>query len=174
MDSPSIPWLFDPRLRGEDGFPHLPRRPADGQLHGLCGAPRQRAHPGPARAEPHRLAALPARLQKDWSPFLGGLGQPVADAMKFLLKEDFVPAHVNKFYFWIAPCLAMMPALVTLAAIPFGSEFLGAEDGGGRYQCGHALHVRDLQHRRLRHRARGVVVELEILRSSAASAALRR
>src|SRR5438270_10898694 len=39
---------------------------------------------------------------KDVSPFLGGLGQPIADAVKFLLKEDFVPAHVNKIYFWIA------------------------------------------------------------------------
>ena len=64
-------------------------------------------------------------FKKDWSPFLGGLGQPVADAVKFLLKEDFVPAHVNQFYFWIAPALSMMPALVTLAAIPFGSTFLG-------------------------------------------------
>jgi len=63
--------------------------------------------------------------KKDWSPFLGGLGQPIADAVKFLLKEDFVPAHVNKFYFWIAPALSMMPALITLAAIPFGSTFLG-------------------------------------------------
>ena len=62
---------------------------------------------------------------KDWSPFLGGLGQPIADAVKFLLKEDFVPGHVNKLYFWLAPTLAMMPALVTLAAIPFGSTFLG-------------------------------------------------
>ena len=61
----------------------------------------------------------------DWSPILGGLGQPVADAVKFLLKEDFVPAHVNKFYFWIAPSLAMMPAIVALAVIPFGSTFLG-------------------------------------------------
>ena len=65
-------------------------------------------------------------LKKDWSPFLGGLGQPVADAVKFILKEDFVPAHVNKLYFWIAPALAMMPAIVTLAAIPFGSTFFGA------------------------------------------------
>ena len=64
-------------------------------------------------------------VKKDWSPFLGGLGQPVADAVKFLLKEDFVPGHVNKLYFWLAPCLAMMPAIVTLAAIPFGSSFLG-------------------------------------------------
>lgn len=64
---------------------------------------------------------------KDWSPFLGGLGQPVADAVKFLLKEDFVPGHVNKLYFWLAPTLAMMPALVTLAAIPFGSTFMGVK-----------------------------------------------
>ena len=65
-------------------------------------------------------------LKKDWQPFsLGGLGQPIADAMKFLLKEDFVPASVNTIYFWMAPCLAMMPALVTLAAIPFGTELAG-------------------------------------------------
>jgi NADH-quinone oxidoreductase subunit H len=66
-------------------------------------------------------------FKKDFSPFLGGLGQPVADAVKFLLKEDLTPGHVNKPYFWLAPCLAMMPALVTLSAIPFGSEFMGVK-----------------------------------------------
>ncbi|HEX8372604.1 MAG TPA: complex I subunit 1 family protein [Chthoniobacterales bacterium] len=66
-------------------------------------------------------------FKKDFSPWLGGLGQPVADAVKFLLKEDFVPAHVNKLYFWLAPTLAMMPAIVTLAAVPFGSEILGVK-----------------------------------------------
>ncbi len=60
-------------------------------------------------------------FKKDFSPWLGGLGQPIADAVKFLLKEDFTPGHVNKPYFWLAPALAMMPALITLAAIPFGS-----------------------------------------------------
>ncbi len=54
-----------------------------------------------------------------------GLGQPIADAMKFLLKEELTPAHVNKFYFWLAPGLAMVPALLTLAVIPFGSTVLG-------------------------------------------------
>jgi NADH-quinone oxidoreductase subunit H len=66
-------------------------------------------------------------FKRDFSPFLGGLGQPVADAVKFLLKEDFVPAHVNKPYFWLAPCLAMIPSIVVLAAIPFGSTFLGVD-----------------------------------------------
>src|ERR1700709_219037 len=64
-------------------------------------------------------------FKKDFSPFLGGLGQPVADAVKFLLKEEFTPAHVNKFYFWIAPCLAMVPALCTLAVVPFGNFLFG-------------------------------------------------
>jgi len=66
-------------------------------------------------------------FKNDFSPILGGLGQPVADAVKFLLKEDFVPGHVNKPYFWLAPCLAMIPSIVTLAAIPFGSTFLGVD-----------------------------------------------
>ena len=63
--------------------------------------------------------------KKDFQLPLGGLGQPVADAVKFLLKEDFTPAHVNKFYYWLAPCLAMVPAILTIAVVPFGSTFLG-------------------------------------------------
>jgi NADH-quinone oxidoreductase subunit H len=54
-----------------------------------------------------------------------GLFQPIADAAKFLLKEDFTPAHVNTFYYWLAPCLAMIPAITTLAVVPFGSSLFG-------------------------------------------------
>jgi NADH-quinone oxidoreductase subunit H len=54
-----------------------------------------------------------------------GLLQPIADAAKFLLKEDFTPAHVNTFYYWLAPCLAMIPAITTLAVVPFGSSLFG-------------------------------------------------
>jgi len=50
-----------------------------------------------------------------------GLLQPIADAVKFLLKEDFTPGHVNKFYYWLAPALAMIPALTMIAVVPFGS-----------------------------------------------------
>jgi NADH-quinone oxidoreductase subunit H len=54
-----------------------------------------------------------------------GLFQPIADAAKFLLKEDFTPTHVNTFYYWLAPCLAMIPAITTLAVVPFGSTLFG-------------------------------------------------
>src|SRR5205823_3406362 len=54
-----------------------------------------------------------------------GLFQPIADAAKFLFKEDFTPAQVNKFYYWLAPCLAMVPAITTIAVVPFGSTLLG-------------------------------------------------
>src|SRR5947207_2296274 len=50
-----------------------------------------------------------------------GLGQPIADGIKFVLKEDYTPAHVRKGYFWLAPAIAMVPALLTIAVIPFGS-----------------------------------------------------
>jgi NADH-quinone oxidoreductase subunit H len=55
-----------------------------------------------------------------------GLLQPIADGLKFILKEDFTPEHVRKGYFWLAPGLAMIPALLTIAVIPFGSN-LGSQ-----------------------------------------------
>jgi NADH-quinone oxidoreductase subunit H len=54
-----------------------------------------------------------------------GLFQPIADVAKLLLKEDFTPRHVNTFYYWLAPSLAMMPAIITMAVVPFGSSLLG-------------------------------------------------
>jgi NADH-quinone oxidoreductase subunit H len=54
-----------------------------------------------------------------------GLWQPIADAVKLLLKEDFTPASVNTFYYWLAPACAMAPSLMALAVIPFGSNLFG-------------------------------------------------
>lgn len=51
-----------------------------------------------------------------------GLLQPAADAVKSFLKEDFTPAHVRKAYFWLAPAIVMIPSLLTVAIIPFGSQ----------------------------------------------------
>src|SRR3954469_9360353 len=55
-----------------------------------------------------------------------GLLQPIADAIKAMLKEDFTPGHVRKVYFWLAPAIVMIPSLLTVAIIPFGSN-LGAQ-----------------------------------------------
>jgi NADH-quinone oxidoreductase subunit H len=55
-----------------------------------------------------------------------GLLQPAADAVKAFLKEDFTPGHVRKTYFWLAPAIVMIPSLMTVAIIPFGSQ-LGSE-----------------------------------------------
>lgn len=51
-----------------------------------------------------------------------GLLQPIADAVKAFIKEDFTPAHVRKVFFWLAPAIIMMPAIINLAVIPFGSQ----------------------------------------------------
>jgi NADH-quinone oxidoreductase subunit H len=50
-----------------------------------------------------------------------GLLQPLADAVKAFLKEDFTPGHVRKFWFWLAPAIVMIPGILTIAVIPFGS-----------------------------------------------------
>jgi NADH-quinone oxidoreductase subunit H len=55
-----------------------------------------------------------------------GLLQPAADAVKAFLKEDFTPAHVRKIYFWLAPAIVMIPSILVIAVIPFGS-FIGEQ-----------------------------------------------
>ena len=49
-----------------------------------------------------------------------GLLQPIADVLKLFFKEEFVPEGANKVIFHIAPMLAVIPALVTFAVVPFG------------------------------------------------------
>ena len=76
--------------------------------------------PGPNRAVVPWVA---------WIPFLGkflqrlGVFHLMADGAKFLFKEDPVPGHVNKFYFIIAPAVALIPALTTVVVVPFGAWF---------------------------------------------------
>ncbi|NBD38082.1 MAG: NADH-quinone oxidoreductase subunit NuoH [Verrucomicrobia bacterium] len=51
-----------------------------------------------------------------------GLFQPLADGLKFLFKEDPMPAHVNKFYYVLAPLVAFIPAMTTMTVLPFGIQ----------------------------------------------------
>ena len=51
-----------------------------------------------------------------------GVLQPIADAVKLMLKEDITPARADKWVFTLAPILSMVPALIVYAVIPFGDE----------------------------------------------------
>ena len=78
---------------------------------------------GPNRTAPPLALKIPflGKLLQSW-----GIFQPMADGLKAFLKEDFTPNYVRKAYFWLAPAIAMVPAFLVLAVIPFGSK-LGNE-----------------------------------------------
>ena len=52
---------------------------------------------------------------------LFGLGQPLADGLKIIMKEDFTPRHVDKVLYTVAPLVILAASLAIFAAIPFGS-----------------------------------------------------
>jgi NADH-quinone oxidoreductase subunit H len=81
--------------------------------------------PGPNRAIVPWFGWIPVV-----GPFLQRLGifHVMADGGKMLFKEDPVPGHVNKFYFILAPILAMVPALTTVVTVPFGAYFNSARE----------------------------------------------
>lgn len=49
-----------------------------------------------------------------------GLLQPIADALKLMLKEDIIPARADKFVFWIAPLIGLLSAFTVYIVVPFG------------------------------------------------------
>ena len=93
-------------------------------IAGICSMAERKVaawvqdRPGPNRAIVPWVA---------WIPFVGrflqrlGLFHVMADGGKMLFKEDSLPNHVNKFYFVLAPIIAMIPALTTVTAVPFGA-----------------------------------------------------
>ncbi|MFW6336576.1 MAG: complex I subunit 1/NuoH family protein, partial [Phycisphaeraceae bacterium] len=54
---------------------------------------------------------------------LWGLGQALADGVKLLIKEDYTPPHVEKTLFILAPMLAVIPALIGWAIVPWGGRW---------------------------------------------------
>jgi NADH-quinone oxidoreductase subunit H len=55
---------------------------------------------------------------------MGLVNTLIADPLKFLTKEDFIPPAGDRFLHTLAPCLALFPALVTFAVIPFGDTLI--------------------------------------------------
>ena len=51
-----------------------------------------------------------------------GILQPIADAVKLLLKEDITPIRADRWIFTLAPIISLVPALIAFAVIPFGGE----------------------------------------------------
>jgi NADH-quinone oxidoreductase subunit H len=77
------------------------------------------------------LVLLERKVMADMQARLGpmrvgphGLLQPIADALKLLIKEDIIPANSDKWIFWLAPVLSVTAGMLAMAAIPFGPFFL--------------------------------------------------
>ncbi|MEO8100000.1 MAG: NADH-quinone oxidoreductase subunit NuoH [Acidobacteriota bacterium] len=51
-----------------------------------------------------------------------GLLQPLADVIKLITKEDMIPSHVNKVFYYLAPFIAVLFGLISISVIPFGPE----------------------------------------------------
>ncbi|MBX7228643.1 MAG: NADH-quinone oxidoreductase subunit NuoH [Burkholderiaceae bacterium] len=60
-----------------------------------------------------------------------GLLQPIADAVKLILKEIILPTQANKILFIVAPVMVIMPAMAAWAVIPFGPEIVLANVNAG-------------------------------------------
>ena len=67
------------------------------------------------RLGPNRVGIPLTRIK------LFGLGQPLADGLKFIFKEEYTPAHVDKSLYILAPLSIMAAALAIFAVVPFGS-----------------------------------------------------
>lgn len=74
-------------------------------------------------AERKVAAFLQDRLGPDRAgPF--GILQPLADGLKFIMKEEFIPVVSNKLLFVLGPCIAMMTALMAGVIIPWGNTLI--------------------------------------------------
>ncbi len=75
-------------------------------------------------AERKQSAVMQDRIGANRADIFGlriiGLFHPIADALKMITKEDFIPRGADKFLHTLAPFLAIFPALVVFAVIPFG------------------------------------------------------
>ena len=75
-------------------------------------------------AERKQSALIQDRIGPNRASILGlriyGLFHPIADGIKMMMKEDYIPEGADKFVHTLGPVLAIFPALVNMAVIPFG------------------------------------------------------
>lgn len=64
-------------------------------------------------------------------PWLRGWGQPIADAVKAIMKEIVIPTGANKVLFILAPVLTIAPALAAWAVVPFSADLVLADINAG-------------------------------------------
>src|SRR5499425_3644359 len=81
------------------------------------------------------VVLLERKLMADMQARLGpmrvgphGLLQPIADALKLLIKEDIIPDNADKLIFWLAPVISMVAAMTSMGAIAFGPTLQVARD----------------------------------------------
>lgn len=85
------------------------------------------------RRGPNRVGLPLSVFNPRWKDVrLFGLGQPLADGVKFILKEEYTPAHVDRRLFILAPIVILAAALAVFAAVPFGSVLPKDVGGAGR------------------------------------------
>jgi NADH-quinone oxidoreductase subunit H len=57
-----------------------------------------------------------------------GLLQPIADGLKFILKEDVIPRYADRFLFVLAPCIAILTTMLAFSVVPFGPTSSNPDD----------------------------------------------
>lgn len=87
-------------------------------------------------AERKIIAAMQIRVGPNRVTFFGiswlrGWGQPIADAVKAMMKEIVIPTGANKFLFILAPIITIAPALAAWAVVPFSAELVLADINAG-------------------------------------------
>lgn len=77
--------------------------------------------------ERKQSAVMQDRIGANRADVLGftliGLFHPIADAIKVLTKEDFIPDGADRVFHTLAPYLSLTPAIITFAVIPFGGQY---------------------------------------------------